>query len=45
MIFWINYGSWMGLFMTFDQISASTIFSLLSILLINLVISKKPIRI
>ena len=45
MIFWINYGSWMGLFMTFDQILASTIFSLLSILLINLVISKKPIRI
>jgi hypothetical protein len=45
MIFWINYGSWMGFFMTFDQISASTIFSLLSILLINLVISKKPIRI
>ena len=45
MIFWINYGSWMGLFMTFDQILASTIFSLLSILLINMVISKKPIRI
>jgi hypothetical protein len=45
MIFWINYGSWMGLFLTFDRILASTIFSFLSILLINLVISKKPSRI
>ena len=45
MVFWINYGSWMGLFLTFDRILASTIFSFLSILLINLVISKKPSRI
>jgi hypothetical protein len=42
---WINYGSWMGLFLTFDRILASTILSFLSIWLINLVISKKPSRI
>jgi len=45
MIFWINYGSWMGLFLTFDRILASTIFSFLSILLLNLAISKKPSRV
>ena len=45
MIFWINYGSWVGLFLTFDRILASTIFSFLSILLINLAISKKPSRV
>ena len=45
MIFWINYGSGMGVFLIFDRILASTIFSLTSILLINLVISIKPRRI
>lgn len=45
MIFWINYGSWMGLFLTFDRILASTIFSFLSILLLNLAISKKLSRV
>ena len=45
MIFWVNYGSWMGLFLTFDRILASTIFSFLSILLLNLAISKKLSRV
>ncbi len=45
MIFWINHGSGMGVFLIFDRILASTIFSLTSILLINMVISIKPSRI
>ena len=45
MIFWLNYGNGMGVFLIFDRILASTLFSLLGILLINLVISKKPSRI
>ena len=45
LIFWINYGSGIGVFLVFDRILASTIFSCTSILLINLVISIKPSRI
>ena len=45
MVFWINHGSGMGVFLIFDRILASTIFSLTSILLINMVISIKPSRI
>ena len=45
LIFWIEYGTFSGIWMTFDRILASTLFSFFIVVLINLVIVKRLNRI